>query len=779
MKKIQPTFLKFGLIVLMAICQLYAKGANAGLTFVKGQIITYTSDKSVPLVVKTALGLLNGDLQSVMGGRLKLNKTGKGNLFIHTLQIGENDILSGHHEAFRLEMSHNQLKVIGSDANGTAYGIMELSRMLGVSPWVWWADNKPISLTKWTIPANFEKTEEPAVAYRGIFINDEDWGMCPWSWKTYEPSNIAGRIGPKTHERIFELLLRLRANTFWPAMHECSVPFFFTKGNLDMANKYGITIGTSHCEPMQRNTNGEWRKVGVGEYDFVHNRQNVLNFWEERVKEVAHSNNYFTLGMRGIHDSGMIGVKNIDEGRKALTDIIKAQRDLIAKYINKDVTKVPQVFIPYKEVLDIYRSGLKVPDDVTLMWVDDNYGYIRYLPNKEEQARKGGSGLYYHISYWGRPHDYLWLGTTSPALIRTELERAYRKNVRKLWIFNVGDIKPGEFLLEYCLDMAWDKNLLECRDCTRYLKTWLTREFGGEMAEKLLPLYLEYNALNYQCRPEFLGNSRTYDVKRAEVTDLPWSDTEVVKRLVRFENLEKSVKALSPFVDEVHRAHWYELIEYPFCACSEMNRKMLNAQLARHRKALWTDAIDGFNEIARMTKIYNTMLNGKWKNMMDFQPRRLPVFLPVDTTKHTRPIADFEGKQFIIKPSQGSFGQNSYLIKELGYSRESLALDRRDFFCTELPASTDSLQLMLTFVPNHPVGTKTLEVQVTIGNEKPIIVYYQPDYPAEDWMRDVIFNQARRVIVVAPSKASRRIKVRALTPAVILDEVIVREKKHK
>lgn len=194
-----------------------------------------------------------------------------------------------------------------------------------------------------------------------------------------------------------------------------------------------------------------------------------------------------------------------------------------------------------------------------------------------------------------------------------------------------------------------------------------------------------------------------------------------------------------------------------------MNRKMLNAQLRCHGKVSWTDAIDGFNEIEKMTKIYNTMLNGKWKNMMDFQPRRLPVFLPVDTTKHTQPIPDFEGKQFVIKPSQGSFGQNSYLIKELGYSRESLALDRRDLFCTELPASTDSLQLMLAFVPNHPVGAKTLEVQVSIGNEKPIIVHYQPDYPAEDWMRDVISNQARRVIVLAPSKTSRRITVRALT----------------
>jgi len=773
MRKIESALLLF-LACVMLLPSI--KAAEKPFAFSKGQTVSYKTDKNLPLVVRTALDVVAKDMRSVLDASFRsAPSNGAANIVVHTLKAGEKDALAGRHEAFRMEMKSGVLHITGSDANGTAYGVGELSRLLGVSPWVWWADNVPGKLNKWSVPADYKSVQEPAVAYRGIFINDEDWGMCPWSWKTDDPSDVSGRIGPKTHERIFELLLRLRANTFWPAMHECSVPFFFTEGNREMADKYGITIGTSHCEPMQRNTNGEWRKVGVGEYDFIHNRQNVLDFWENRVKEVAHSNNYFTLGMRGIHDSGMLGVKSVDEGREALTEIIKEQRNLIAKYINKDVTKVPQVFIPYKEVLEIYHSGLKVPDDVTLMWVDDNYGYIRYLPNEEEQARSGGSGLYYHISYWGRPHDYLWLGTTSPALMQTELERAYQKNVRKLWVLNVGDIKPGEFLLEYCMDMAWDKNILGNRDCTQYIKTWLTREFGAELAEKLLPLYLEYNALNYQCRPEFLGNSRTYDKTREEVADLPWSDAEVAQRLVRFEQLEKSVKALAPMIDEVHRAHWFELIEYPFCACSEMNRKMLGAQLARHGKGAWSEAVAGFNDIARMTERYNTMLDGKWKNMMDFQPRQLSVFAAVDTTKLSGPITGFTGKTTVIKPSEGTFGKDSYLIKELGYSREALSLAKNDVFTAEIPASKEPLQLVLAFVPNNPVGTKTLEVKVSVEGETPAVVHFQPEYPTEDWMQDVIFNQARRTIQVAPSASARKITVEALTPAVVLDEIIARE----
>lgn len=347
-------------------------------------------------VVHVALDLLNRDCEAVLSQAFSVEEA-EGDVYIGTWGkskllegiarkegINPSEYLGNHPEAFFITvLKDGKLLVAGSDKRGTAYGVLELSRMLGVSPWEWWADVVPDKKQEFRIAAGFTKTDYPLVPYRGIFINDEDWGLMPWSYTNYEPSDVKGQIGPKTHARIFELLLRLRANTFWPAMHECSVPFFFTEGNKEMADKYAIYLGTSHCEPMMRNTNGEWRKVGKGEYNYLTNRENVLSFWEERVKLLRHSDDIYTLGMRGVHDSGMLGAKTVEDQKKALTRIIEDQRKLLAEY-KGEVTEVPQVLIPYKEVLDVYEAGLEVPEDVTLMWCDDNYGYITHFPTEEE-----------------------------------------------------------------------------------------------------------------------------------------------------------------------------------------------------------------------------------------------------------------------------------------------------------------------------------------------------------------------------------------------------------
>lgn len=381
-----------------------------------GEPVTIACGNSEEEVVHTALNLLNRDVESVFSTRIIVTpESKKGMIIVGT--IGQSDLIDkagvdlspikNKKEAFLLAVSSTgKLVIAGSDKRGTAYGVMELSRLIGVSPWEWWADATPAKKEIFQLPASYRNMQSPSVEYRGIFINDEDWGLTPWSWQTYEPSDVKGQIGPKTHERIFELLLRLRANTFWPAMHGCSVPFYFTPGNKEVADKFGIFIGTSHCEPMMRNTNGEWKRDGVGEYDYVHNSAHVLSFWEQRVKEVAGLDNLYTLGMRGVHDGAMNGAKTIEEQKAVLTKVLRDQRDLLTKYVNKDVTQVPQVFIPYKEVLDVYHAGLQVPDEVTLMWCDDNYGYIRHFPTAEERARKGGNGVYYHVSYWeiGRAH---------------------------------------------------------------------------------------------------------------------------------------------------------------------------------------------------------------------------------------------------------------------------------------------------------------------------------------------------------------------------------------
>lgn len=335
-----------------------------------GKSMVIACDASEEPVVQVALDLFRRDCRSVLSqepvvgndtGGIYVGTIGKSRLIEELIGQHELDTtgLGAHKEAFLLTvLNDGRLVVAGSDKRGTAYGILQVSRMLGVSPWEWWADAVPQKRDSFCVKAGYRLLDYPDVPYRGIFINDEDWGINPWSWKQYEPTDVKGQMGPRTHERIFELLLRLRANTFWPAMHECSVPFFFTEGNKEVADRYGIYLGTSHCEPMMRNTNGEWKVAGKGEYDYLNNRRHVLDFWEERVRQQRRSDNIYTLGMRGVHDGKMQGAKTVEEQKDALTRIIADQRKMLSDHVNRDVTQVPQVLIPYKEVLDVYRAGL-------------------------------------------------------------------------------------------------------------------------------------------------------------------------------------------------------------------------------------------------------------------------------------------------------------------------------------------------------------------------------------------------------------------------------------
>ncbi|RZK68062.1 MAG: hypothetical protein EOO95_00920, partial [Pedobacter sp.] len=380
------------LIVSFAVPQLlfadfiFRNGKNMEISFPGGE----------EEVVQTAVDIFSKDFSAVFNANLLKGSNAQiivGTLGNHSLAeklIDQASLekLKIHSEGYALWVEKDKMYILGSDKRGTAYGILELSRRIGVSPWEWWADAAIARKNSLSFKNGFQLLEHPSVAYRGIFINDEDFGLMSWSSRTFEPSKIKGQIGPKTHAQIFELLLRLRANAFWPAMHEVSVAFFQTPGNREMADKYGIVVGSSHCEPMMRSANTEWKIDGKGNYDYVNNRENVLRFWETRVKELTNSDNIYTLGIRGVHDGKMQGANTLKEQFDAITSIIKDQRIMISENLNPDLTKVPQVFIPYKEVLDVYKMGLKVPDDVTLMWTDDNYGYIRHFPTEAERNRK-------------------------------------------------------------------------------------------------------------------------------------------------------------------------------------------------------------------------------------------------------------------------------------------------------------------------------------------------------------------------------------------------------
>lgn len=738
-------------------------------------------------VVKVALDLLKRDCRSVLSGEISRSEN-TGNIYVGTW--GESSVLQAladtrqldvaqlneHKEAFLLNvLPDGRLVVAGSDKRGTAYGVLELSRMMGVSPWEWWADAVPEKKEEFCLPAGFRKLDYPQVAYRGIFINDEDWGLTPWSWKHYEPSERKGQIGPKTHARIFELLLRLRANTFWPAMHECSIPFFFTEGNKEIADKYAIYLGTSHCEPMMRNTNGEWKKAGKGEYDYVHNRKNVLSFWEERVKQLRYSDDIYTLGMRGVHDGKMQGAKTLEEQKKALTEILADQRRMLAKYKRKDLTKVPQVLIPYKEVLDIYQAGLQVPEDVTLMWCDDNYGYITHFPTAEEAARPGGNGIYYHVSYWGRPHDYLWLSTASPYLLYQQMKQAYEKGIRQMWILNVGDIKPAEYQAELFMDMAWNIGRVQQTGVTGHLFHFLSREFGAVSASALLPLLQEHYRLAYIRKPEFMGHTRTEekDPKYKIVTDLPWSEGEIWKRLSLYQALEDRAEVWGRRMPETKRTAYFHLVQYPVQGASQMNKKCLYAQLARHGKADWQLSEQAFDSIVSLTHRYN---QGKWQGFMDYKPRNLSVYqripksLATDSLKSTR---------FYLFKWNGLEAMEGNLLpcEGLGYEGMAAGILKDSsvvFHFDGCPA--DSVEVELRLLPAHPVVGNELRVQVSLDEAQSLPVSYRTYGRSEEWKQNVLSNQAvLRLKFPLRGNRTHRITIQALDEGVVLDQLYVYE----
>lgn len=748
------------------------------------QPIKLACDNAEEKVVQTALKLFIRDYQSVFSASAAVDAR-QGNILVGT--VGKSPLLkavsadvsalAGKKQAFLLQvLPDGKLLVAGSDSHGTAYGIMELSRLIGVSPWEWWADVTPEKKTSFVLSAEYQTLQSPSVEYRGIFINDEDWGLMPWSSQTYEPSDIKGHIGPKTNARIFELLLRLRANTYWPAMHECTLPFFLTEGNRKVAEEYGIFIGSSHCEPMVCSAAGEWRRRGQGDYDYVNNSASVYKFWEDRVKEVAQQGNIYTLGMRGVHDGQMQGAKTVAEQKAVLERVLKDQRGLLQKYVNKDVTAIPQAFIPYKEVLDIYNAGLQVPDDVTLIWCDDNYGYIRHFPTAEERARKGGNGIYYHVSYWGRPHDYLWLGTFSPYLLHQQMKLAYDRGIQKMWVLNVGDIKPAEYQIELFLDMAWNIDEVNEIGVTAHLKSWLEREFGSNRAEELLPAMEAHYQLSYIRKPEFMGNTREEerDPKYKVIKDLPWSEQAISERLRSYTVLSDVVERMESNIPADRQDAYFQLVKYPVQAAAQMNRKILTAQLARHSKADWKQSDAAFDSIASLTQQYNSLQNGKWNRMMDFQPRKLPVFKRVEHTTATEPM--MTDRKILCKwnAMECTYGK-PVPCEGLGYERKAAGIRKGSSLTFAFDDyGKDSVEVEIRLLPSHPLDEKQLRFAISVDEAVPQTVSYETKGRSEEWKENVLRNQAiRKVTLPINKQASHKLVITALDEGVVLDQVIL------
>jgi len=498
------------------------------------------------------------------------------------------------------------LIITGSDKRGTIYAMYDLSRQIGVSPWYWWADVPVKKKNNIYIKPGHYFTGEPKVKYRGIFINDEAPALSGWSIAKYGTELFNHEL----YEHVFELILRLRGNFLWPAMWGRAF-YDDDPKNAKLANEYGVVISTSHHEPLMR-AHVEWQRYGSGSWNYNNNEEKLNEFWREGIERMGENESVITLGMRGDGDEPMS-----DEADIALLEkIVADQREIIRDVTGKNIEEVPQVWALYKEVQEYYDKGMRVPDDVTLLLCDDNWGNIRTLPDLNEKKRKGGYGIYYHYDFVGGPRNYKWLNTTQISRVWEQMNLAYHYGTREIWIVNVGDLKPMEFPISFWLDYAWNPEAIKAEDLPNYTKRWAEEQFGSQYADITAHLIDEYTRFNSRRKPEMISPD-TYSL-------INYREAE---RIVEdYKKLETEARKVYNSLPDEYKDSYYQLVLHPIEACANLNELYFatakNWLYHKQGRALTNKYAERvkflFERDAKITNYYNdTLASGKWKHMMD------------------------------------------------------------------------------------------------------------------------------------------------------------------
>ena len=610
-------------------------------------------DASDAAVVKRAAELFAADVEAVTGRRPQVTSaTGEtgpavivgtvgGSALIRRLsEAGKIDTapLEGAWERYLIQTVANPLPgirkalvIAGSDRRGAAYGLFTLSELIGVSPWYWWADVPVKKHAALHVDAPPTYSQTPSVRYRGIFLNDEDWGLTPWASQTFEPER--GNIGPRTYAKVCELLLRLKANYLAPAMHPVSTSFNQIPENKLVADTFAIVMGSTHCEPLLLNTASEWDTKTMGPWNYDKNKEGINRVLTQRVRENSPYENVYTLALRGLHDGAMSTTLPMHEKVRMLQQALLDQRRILAENIDRPVETVPQAFTPYKEVLEIYSNGLELPDDITIVWPDDNYGYMKRLSGVREQRRTGRSGVYYHVSYLGVPHSYLWFSTTPPSLMYEELRKAYDTTADRLWLVNCGDLKGSEMQVSLFLDMAWDIGRFTADNVVSYPARWLAGIFGEAYYDRLEAMTREHLRLAFPRKPEYMGwgyHWNRFDHNCEQLTDTDFSFTnydEAQRRLEAYRQRGARAEALLHEIGDEARPAFYQLVYYPLRGAELMNRMTLGGQrnrwYARQGRAATNAVRDEvqrcYDSLQVITRGYNSLLGGKWNHMMSMR----------------------------------------------------------------------------------------------------------------------------------------------------------------
>ncbi len=574
--------------------------------------------------VKRAVKDLQNDLQKVTDREFKLNaqnsKTviiigtiGKSKLIDELIQNKKINAsgVSGRWESTLFEVvSHptkdieHALVIAGSDKRGTIYGIYEISSQSGVSPWYYWAD-VPVKKSKelYVKPGRYVLAS-PAVKYRGIFLNDEAPALSGWARKEF------GGFNHKFYEKVFELILRLKGNYLWPAMWGSAFNDD-DKLNPVKAQEYGVVIGTSHHEPLTR-AHDEWRRYGKGAWDYNKNEGELKKFWKTGLEKVADKEILVTLGMRGDGDEPMT------EGTatELLERIVKDQRKIIEEVTKKPAEQTPQVWALYKEVQDYYDKGMRVPDDVTLLLCDDNWGNLRKLPDLKEAPRKGGYGIYYHFDYVGGPRNYKWINTNPIQKIWEQMNLAYQYDANQIWIVNVGDLKPMEFPIEFFLDYAWNPTAIPADQLKNYTINWVQKQFGTLYKDEIANLVATYLKYAGRIKPELL-NADTYSLNNYN----EWG-----RVIANYDALLAKALEIKTKLPSVYQDSYYQLVLHPIEANANLHhlyyahaKNKLYAKQGRNSANSYAEEVERrFKQDAEITNYYNNILaGGKWKHMMD------------------------------------------------------------------------------------------------------------------------------------------------------------------
>ncbi|WP_447642719.1 MULTISPECIES: glycosyl hydrolase 115 family protein [Chitinophagaceae] len=722
--------------------------------------------------------------------------------------------LNNKWEGYRIQMVEHPfagvekaIVVMGSDRRGAAFGTLELSKQIGVSPWNWWADVPVQKRRELFVKIGKPVYDAPKVQYRGIFINDEAPALSGWAKEKF------GGFNHTFYSKVFELLLRLKANYIWPAMWGSA--FYDDDAiNIKVADTFGIVIGTSHHEPLMR-AHDEWRRYGKGKWDYTVNAKELETFWTKGMQR-ATNEKIVTIGMRGDGDEPM----SQQTATTLLENIVTQQRQIIETVTHKPASATPQLWALYKEVQDYYDKGMRVPDDVTLLLCDDNWGNIRRLPDLKSAPRKGGYGIYYHFDYVGDPRNYKWINTNPLPRIWEQMHLAWEYGVQKIWIVNVGDIKPMEFPTSFFLDYAWDPERTTQNDLHQYTADWAAKQFGTAYAEDIALLLERYAQYASRRKPELLDQN-TYSLDNYN---------EYARVTGEYIALQERAEQINTLLDNGYKDAYFQLVLHPIQAMCNLYKMYFYAALnykAYDNRDAWcnsyADSVKMFyTQDSLITWQYHQLNGGKWNHMMDqthigYVYWQQPDVNKIPDMKYRPGGEHFMGKALVPivpgpnQPNVGEIVENNDVVafeashftrkvkgmnagwEEIpGLSRTLSGMAIFPVTASEqLPkinapelqyvfetAFSGEAKLYLYLAPtlNFQHSSTGLRIAVAIDDEKPQTVFVNKDETdVRIWQKWVADNTILKTTIhkVAHNRGKHIIHVWAIDPGVVLQKLIL------